>query len=46
MLSGTGFATIDPAGALQTIAIGINDGGQIVGTYTDPDGAHGFLLTP
>src|SRR5262249_17272140 len=39
------FTTIDPPGATQTWANGINDAGQIVGTYRDADNhAHGFLL--
>jgi hypothetical protein len=41
------FRTIDDPlaipGRLDTTASGINDAGQIVGTYTDDSGAHGFL---
>jgi hypothetical protein len=29
------FATIDPPGAPETYALGINDAGQIVGQFTD-----------
>ena len=46
LLSAGAFATVDPPGALQTIAIGVNDGGRIVGVYTASDGIHGFALTP
>jgi len=39
------FSTIDFPGALSTGAIGINDRGQIVGSYVDSSGQfHGFLL--
>jgi hypothetical protein len=40
------FATIDPPGALQALAIGINDDGKIVGAYSDSFGIHGFVRTP
>jgi hypothetical protein len=41
------FTSIDPPGAIITIAIGINDFGHIVGVYADATGAaHGFLRTP
>jgi PEP-CTERM motif len=34
-------------GAVSTVALGINDSGQIVGEYYDSfDHAHGFLATP
>jgi uncharacterized membrane protein len=33
-----------PAGALDVGASGINDKGQIVGTFQDVNGVHGFLL--
>ena len=40
------FTTIDdPLATTRTIAFGINDAGQIVGTYTDASGGHGFLLS-
>ena len=35
------FTTIDVPGALSTGASGINDSGQIVGTFTDALGLHG-----
>jgi probable HAF family extracellular repeat protein len=31
-------------GALETVANGINDAGQVVGYYGDISGTHGFLL--
>ena len=40
------FASVDSLGALQTIAIGINDVGQIVGAFSDAFGIHGFVRTP
>jgi len=47
LLSEDAFASIDFPGAVQTIAIGVNDGGQIVGAYADPTGRiHGYLRTP
>ncbi len=46
LLSGNVFTSIDPPGAVETIAIGVNDASQIVGVYADSAGAHGFLLTP
>ena len=39
------FSTIDFHGAIQTIAYGINPGGDIVGAYRDSSGQHGFLLS-
>jgi len=40
------FTTIDVPGAADTRPSGINDRGDIVGTYTDTEGNnHGFLLT-
>jgi probable HAF family extracellular repeat protein len=40
------FTTISPPGAMSTQANGINDKGQIVGTYIDSaDVQHGFLLS-
>jgi hypothetical protein len=36
--------TFDAPGALtQTVPIGLNNRGQIVGTYDRPDGSHGFM---
>ena len=46
LLSAGTFTSIDPPGALQTIAIGINDAGQIVGVFSNDSGIHGFLRTP
>ncbi len=40
------FTPIDPSGAFFTRASGINPSGQIVGTYVDSTGEHGFLATP
>jgi len=40
------FTTIDVPGALLTQAIGINNTGQIVGTFRNETGTHGFLATP
>ena len=37
------FTTIDVPGASETLPIGINSRGQIVGTYRDSTGVHGFL---
>jgi len=38
------FADINYPGAVQTVALGINDSGQIVGSYDDVSGLeHGFL---
>jgi uncharacterized membrane protein len=40
------FTTIDVPGAVKgTVANGINASGQIVGTYQDSVGFHGFELT-
>ncbi len=39
------FTTIDPPGSVLTLAVGINDAGEIVGRFTDSAGVtHGFLL--
>ena len=46
LLSGGVFTSMDPPGAVETIAIGVNDAGQIVGVYANSSGAHGFLWTP
>ena len=41
------FTTLDVPGSTDTFASGINDGGEIVGYYTDFLGmSHGFLATP
>jgi probable HAF family extracellular repeat protein len=37
------FLAIDLPGSTSTVPRGINDTGQIVGTYTDDSGSHGFL---
>src|SRR4051795_5836147 len=39
------FTQIDVPGASFTQAFGINDAGQIVGTFQDSTGPHGFLDT-
>src|SRR5205823_5308519 len=43
---GLTFTTIDPPGATDTFAQGINDNGQIVGAYSSDDDVtlHGFVL--
>src|SRR5713226_7707791 len=39
------FADVNYPGASWTVALGINDSGQIVGFYSDTSGVrHGFLL--
>ena len=44
-LTGATFATIDFPGAANTWAHGVNDAGQIVGSYDDSTGfSHGFFL--
>ena len=45
LYSGGVFTTIDVPGASETFAYGINETGQIVGTFVDATGAHGFLDT-
>jgi len=40
----TGFTIIDVPGAYSTVASGINGQGDIVGTFFNSTGAHGFLL--
>ena len=40
-----GFATIDVPGASSTQAFGINPKGNIVGSYLNAAGLHGFLLS-
>ena len=45
LFSGDRFTSIDFPAAIFTIAYGIDSGGNIVGSYHDPDGkSHGFLL--
>jgi probable HAF family extracellular repeat protein len=46
--TGGSFSTIDEPSAISqsTSVTGINNAGQIVGTYTDANGEHGFLGTP
>jgi uncharacterized membrane protein len=39
------FTRIDVPGASATFALGINNAGQIVGTYTDDTGRHGFAAS-
>lgn len=38
------FRTLEVPGATRTVASGIDDGGQIVGSYDDSAGTHGFVL--
>jgi hypothetical protein len=39
--------TIDPPGAMGSLAFGINDYGDLVGAYVDANGGiHGYLRTP
>ena len=40
-----GFTTIDVPGASSTEAFGINPKGNIVGSYLNAAGLHGFLLS-
>jgi hypothetical protein len=40
------FTLFDVPGAYQTQLTGINNRGQLAGTYRDGTGAHGFLATP
>ena len=47
LLSGGIYTTIDPPTAILSLALGINNSGDVVGTYQDPSGAiHGYLRTP
>jgi probable HAF family extracellular repeat protein len=43
MAQAAGFKTIDVPGALATRAFGISAVGEIVGSYTDGTGTHGYL---
>ena len=46
LLSGGGFTALDVPGAAGTVAVGINDHGDIVGAYTDDNlRVHGFQRT-
>jgi probable HAF family extracellular repeat protein len=46
LLSGGTYTTLDVPGVTFTAATGINDAGQIVGSYIAADGNfHGFLLS-
>jgi hypothetical protein len=40
-----GFEPVDVTGALATRAFGINPQGDIVGSYTDGTGTHGYVLS-
>ena len=44
-VSGGNFTALNFPGANNTIAMGINNVGQIVGYYDDSTGTHGFLAT-
>jgi probable HAF family extracellular repeat protein len=46
LLSGGTYTTLDGPSATETVAAAINDAGQIVGTYVNNTGAHGFLYNP
>jgi probable HAF family extracellular repeat protein len=46
VLDGGEFTTVDFPGSTATLALGINDHGQIVGVYAAGGAAHGFLATP
>src|SRR3954453_18224602 len=41
--AGFSFTQIDVPGATSTNSFGINNAGQIVGTFTNSTGLHGFL---
>lgn len=43
-VTGFTFTTITVPNATETFASGINAGGDIVGSYSDANGTHGFLL--
>jgi hypothetical protein len=40
------YTPFDYPGANATYPSGINTSGQIVGTYSDASGGHGFIATP
>ncbi|HBZ70102.1 MAG TPA: hypothetical protein DEP35_10350 [Deltaproteobacteria bacterium] len=46
MKDGATYTTVDVPGATGTAVSGINNAGEIVGTYTDGTGFHGFRATP
>ena len=47
LLSGGTYTSFDPPNAVGSIAFGINDTGNIVGTFRDSSGLiHGYLRTP
>jgi uncharacterized membrane protein len=47
LLSGGAYTTIDYAGAVETIAFGLNNLNQVVGGYEDSSGRfHGYMRTP
>jgi uncharacterized protein (TIGR03437 family) len=37
------YSTFDPPGSTSTVVTGMNNAGQIVGSYTDAKGTHNFL---
>jgi probable HAF family extracellular repeat protein len=43
--TGYGFGTLDVPGGNNTAAFGINDAGQIVGSFASSTGVHGFLYS-
>jgi probable HAF family extracellular repeat protein len=45
LYNGGTYTMIDPPGSTSTIADGINDLGQIVGSYYDSSGEHGFIYS-
>ena len=47
LLSAGVYTSIDPPAAMASLALGINDGGDIVGTFADmSQHFHGYLRTP
>ncbi|MFZ5861783.1 MAG: PEP-CTERM sorting domain-containing protein [Nitrospirota bacterium] len=40
------FSTVDVPGAISTHILDLNNSGQLVGTYQDASGMHGFIATP
>jgi probable HAF family extracellular repeat protein len=44
--SGYNITTLDPPGSTETHAVGVNNAGQVVGSYLDKTGsAHGYLFS-
>jgi uncharacterized membrane protein len=43
--SGDAYTTVAPPGSIATFVWGINDAGQLVGSYADGTGNHGFVKT-